>query len=248
MNNFYKDLLIEIQENINKNNFKEALNLIDDELKMPYVPMDIEEELIKFRNHIFLNHFNNKEVREISFQKYLDIFESEEISNLEKYEMVEVFSEFNLKEYLEYIKTSILENSRLDKFIKYKTLILMLEQKIDDCLDVKVNNEKKTFCLNKLRNYKENEQFVFNSSKIQELVFKEINILNSSLDILEKIFLVIAFENDLFTNKEIWKEIIFIVSKMLNRNDLQELILDRVDNLENFENNIKTILNILQFE
>ncbi len=248
MNNFYNNLLIEVQENIKNSNFKKALELIEDELTMPYIPMDVEEKLLGFRNEIFVKHFDNSEVREISFQKYLDIFESDEVSNIEKYEMVEVFSEFNLKEYLEYIKNSILFNLKIDKFVKYKLLMEFYNQGFRDSISLKLNNKQETFNLNKIRSFMENEQFIYNSSKIQDLVFKEVNILNNSLDILEKLFLVITFEKEIFEENDIWKEIIYVISKLLNREDLQKIILGKVEEMSKFELNIKKILDILQFE
>ncbi len=248
MNNFYNDLLIEIQENIKKSNFKKALELIEEELKMPYVPINVEEKLLGFRNKIFVEHFNNSEVKEISLQKYLDIFESDEVSNIEKYEMIEVFSEFNLKEYLEYIQNSILFNLKIDKFVKYKLLMEFYNQGFRDFISLKLNNKQMTFNLNEIRSFVENEQFIYNSSKIQDLVFKEVNILNNSLDILEKLFLVMTFEKELFEEGDIWKEIIYVISKLLNRGDIQKIILDKVEEMSKFELNIKKILDILQFE
>ncbi|WP_381415133.1 DUF3196 family protein [Spiroplasma endosymbiont of Anurida maritima] len=45
MNNYYKEVIKEIEQLVNENSLEKALNLINEELNLPYVPSEVEEQL-----------------------------------------------------------------------------------------------------------------------------------------------------------------------------------------------------------
>ena len=59
MNDFYRDLLSNINDLINQKQYQKALNLIDEELNMPFVPQQIEDRLVSFKEEI-LPHLENE--------------------------------------------------------------------------------------------------------------------------------------------------------------------------------------------
>ncbi len=142
MNHYYK-LLLQINNLIDDHKFSDALEIIDKELLMPYVPENIEKELILERNKISAVLMNKTINKTVSMKQYTE----EDILNYlqsHNYQVVssilQYLSRINLRSVILAVKQALVhENISTD--IKKVLIKICLNQGISDELKVSIHGK-----------------------------------------------------------------------------------------------------------
>ncbi|BDV02280.1 MAG: hypothetical protein HPAVJP_1690 [Candidatus Hepatoplasma vulgare] len=242
-NDFYTNLISQIKNLIVSNNYMEALNIVNKELNMPYVPTKIENELINFK--IFLETKENfKKEKKLDFFDILKLINSSKLSNNEKYEVLNLLTNFNLRENFSEIK-EILIDETIEDYLKLKIINELKKQNIKDKVTLFYKNKKRVLFLEKLTEVSFNKNFVNDSNKIEKFLFKDPIICNFSLNFLEILYL-----NNFVLNKElkdIWMEVIYIVSKSLKYQEILDKLESSIVKKTNFKSSLNYILKHTNF-
>lgn len=69
--NYYQEIIEKIKKLIEECNYDDAKKIIDDELSVPYVPKDIQDELENLSNIVKSNTFSFKSLTDEDIEKYL---------------------------------------------------------------------------------------------------------------------------------------------------------------------------------
>ncbi len=240
--NFYNELIENIEKKISENNYSFALELINSELKMPYIPIKIENKLIELKQFIESIIFD-KNNKALSIGNITLLLRNEKIGLMEKSEIVNLLESFNVKNDLIF---EFLEDKETDFFLKMKILSILKKQ--TEFKDIKVNLKNKTYIVNSidLFDVDTNKNFASDSKVIEEFLFKQPILLENALSILEKYYFIEFFSNKNISNVAF--EIVFIVSKLFDELEIQQKILKNSKiNMSNFEQNVIKILNLTKY-
>ena len=206
--NYYDELIKKIESYIENNQFNQAINEIDEELKMPYVPLDIETRLKEYLKMIKVPESRQKSFSDDDIIEYLKGDEEKQLI------AVDCLSKKNLRDYID-ICEDYLNNTNIYKNAKALLIDSLINQEINhnfscinDCSLLKFNPSK----LEKLENtrdFKETNEKLFDyylkdPSKYklaQELLYKEAllslpNVIDGNM-VFSKI---IKYIDDAFTN------------------------------------------------
>ena len=74
---YYEELISKIKQNIEENNLDEAGSLLKNELKMPYIPIETEKELIKLNETLVSLSKSQSESSELSLDKIEEYLKNE---------------------------------------------------------------------------------------------------------------------------------------------------------------------------
>jgi polyphosphate kinase len=125
--NFYNNLKEEIERHIKRKDYLKALQLIDEEFSMPYIPKDVESFLIEKHDLLTKQIINNE--KKIDLQKILELL-SADIKAIDKFDLASNLRKYNLTEYKEEIQDLLLaKESILNYPAKKNILNILLEQK-----------------------------------------------------------------------------------------------------------------------
>lgn len=120
--NTYDDILNDIDEHLNKGDIKEALRLIEEELRMPYIPPFVHAKLNQFKEIAMTAQKMNAEIHlDMSEEGILAYLSQDELHQLRA---LEAFSVMNMRQVLPLVQTAfdVLE-SRLLKCLLVKLTI-----------------------------------------------------------------------------------------------------------------------------
>ncbi len=120
--NTYDDILNEIDEHLNKGDLKEALRLIEEELRMPYIPPFVHAKLNQFKEIAMTAQKMNTEIHlDMSEEGILAYLGQDELHQLRA---LEAFSVMNMRQVLPLVQKAfdVLE-SRLLKCLLVKLTI-----------------------------------------------------------------------------------------------------------------------------
>lgn len=244
-NNFYKKVSETINKLILENNYFEALKLIEEELAMPYIPRSFENELCGFQNTINEKLYKEN-TKTLSFSAIIDLFYDEEKDLLVKINVSEQLNNFNLKKEVDEI-FKILNNDKINYFLKIEIIKVLINQKIDFNFKLtNFNNQLIIFNPIKLKLFVDSDFYLNNVIFINETFLKYISLKESSLNMLEMIYynLFLLDEKNIL-EKNISKEISFIVCNFYNEKNIQEKILESVLDKKDFQEKIKIITTLI---
>lgn len=121
--NYYDELLDSIRNYIENNDLKSAKSLIDEELRMPYIPENVEEELLNLQKIILSNNTSLKAISDEELIAYLCGDREEQLI------AANILAQKNLRDYIDIIEDYF---KREDGFDNAKVYIvsLLIEQEI----------------------------------------------------------------------------------------------------------------------
>ncbi len=163
----YYNLLLKINDFIENGKFTSALEIIDKELLMPYVPEKIEKELILQRNKISAVLINKEIKNSVKMKQYS---EEEIISYLESknYQVVssvlQYLSKINLRSIILAIKEALIDE-KISTDIKKVIIRICLNQGINDKVKVFIHDKHYELNLSEL-------VWVENDQRYQEILSK----------------------------------------------------------------------------
>lgn len=139
MSNFYDELLSDIKKAIDDNDFENALKLINTELSMPYIPENVESDLLKYlkiiRTKQNKNLFENN--RNFNIDKIREMLNSKD--TIQQMIAIKNLASVNIRLLLEDVeKYLISKNNSNDN----KTFLLLALSEQDINIDFKVLKDK----------------------------------------------------------------------------------------------------------
>lgn len=138
MNLYYHSLIQEIEELMNQDQYKEALNMINQELMLPYIPLEAEETLKQMKRECLPHLRPNAPVPD--FQKIQSwIYGTSE----QKEKAVHFMRSLNLRQYEDLLQ--YLLDSDLSSIGKGELIEAMMEQKLDHPFHIKKDGLDITF-------------------------------------------------------------------------------------------------------
>ncbi|MGB4984954.1 MAG: DUF3196 family protein [Erysipelotrichaceae bacterium] len=180
MSNYYDEILLEINELIDQGKINQALRKIENELDMPYIPVELEEQL----NDLYRQYFVGGETSSL-------IVDSEQLIKLfngsfeDNALAIESLKKLNLRDYLSIIVDYLFN----PKYIEISSIMieLLINQNIDQ--QFVYHRLDKTFVFNpiELKSVIENETFVALYTTINDLLVGDnVSLANICLDLAIK--------------------------------------------------------------
>lgn len=242
-NDYYKEIISDIENFINKKEYIKASEIIEEELKMPYIPFDVEKRINLLKNKIDSFFDQKNQQKGISLNLYLKKLLSNRYNFFEKIEIIEFIAYFDLKKEISIIKKIFL-NQKLNDLLKFKLLLILKKQEINIIIDILLNSGKKeSFNLKKIINFYESKEFAKDSIEIENFLFKDPILKNLSFLILEMIYLL-NFKNSkiMLKNSNYYLHSIYLASIFFKDDDLKKRIKKRINNYDLFISQIKIFL------
>lgn len=156
---YYKELKLEIANLIDNKAFNEALVLIDDELKMPYIPTDFEAFLIQQKQFIIhqLKDRAITQTHDLTIEKMIEIL-NDETDPMTQMLAIKQMEQLNIRAMIEPI-SHFFKNEKMSPENKTFLLITLYNQQIDHQFKVYKNGQ--TIQINPMQmNFKENEKTI----------------------------------------------------------------------------------------
>lgn len=134
--NFYEEKIAEIKSLISQNQKKEAINLLQEELKMPYIPHKYEKEFLEL-----FDNLNQSVLKEVN-KKHYSIDELSEMLFEDEYkqlEAIEALKNVNVRPIQNDIKKRIETYTNKESIKRAFLFELLAEQEIS--IDISIDNE-----------------------------------------------------------------------------------------------------------
>lgn len=127
---YYDELLVKIDSLIASKDYDEAYSLIESELKMPYIPKNIEDKLLDYKNMLP----NDSKLTNLSLEDTIKYLKG---SELEQLRAVDELNSLNLRDYLD-ICNDFLKG---DGYINAKVLLVesLIKQEINEEIHMSSN-------------------------------------------------------------------------------------------------------------
>ncbi|BDU67463.1 MAG: hypothetical protein TYPL_1160 [Candidatus Tyloplasma litorale] len=225
---FYKDKKNTISKLISELKYDEAMEIINEELKMPYIPIEFESFLKEAINQIPL--MNSEKLFSLSLEKIIDLlikFDQDSFS----INLIQNLSKFNLENYKDEI-IYLFENSK-NKRNKAMVYELLINNKIN--IELPFGNPKNS------SSFKKNEHYKLDINNLSKKLINFPALSEISIDILNDIYLTkhLGFE----IKNEYCDVVLFVISRIFKENKILELI-DDISIVQKKLNSLKTFDNI----
>lgn len=180
MDQYYEEILLEIAKLMERKQYKEVYDLLEDEFKMPYIPLESETKMIEIYNDVRarLNQEKNKRMDEDTLEETLH-------SSLEgAMQVVTYMKEHNIRKYSDMIRTYFVQKPHY--LIKALLIEALIEQGVNEPFSTSVEGMDVEFipayielpmeadgaqaCIQILRTYFENENPSFLMMCIDTLI------------------------------------------------------------------------------
>ncbi|AVN60523.1 hypothetical protein CG007_02830 [Mesoplasma entomophilum] len=218
--NFYDELIIELKELVLKNDFETALLKINQELAMPYVPSDIEEQLMKFKVEVFEKISNTANANNnLNAEYILQLLKSNDRE--QQAFGINFLNKINLRDKLDEV-SEILLLERIDNSIKTLILFTLKEQEINKIFDVLYSGVQKKWNPSEI-DFENNFKFI---TKIDEVISKSIENENPGIAHDAKMLNINFYLNNLdnfntlFLNEKAAAFIIFAIEMLEERKEM----------------------------
>lgn len=174
--NYYEKTLIDIKELIEKGNKEEAIRIIEEELKAPYLPKDFNDEILKIYNE-------NKVSKSFSLSDD-DLAAYLKDSKEKQLIAVSVLNKKNLRDYLDLCNEYLCS----DGFINAKVLLVdsLIRQEINEEIKMENNGIEYSFIPKYILLVEESDGFIEGSKMLNEHFLKEPSKASLAIDLLYK--------------------------------------------------------------
>jgi len=176
--NYYDEAIIKINKFIEENKINDAIDLIEEELKAPYLPIDFEKKIKDIHSKISISKTNNQRLTYDEIEEYLfSTYEKQLIAVVE-------LNNYNLRDYVDLINRYLTS----DGYINAKALLIdsLVKQEISD--EIKYSNEgiEYTFIPKFVLPVEESDGFINAINYINEYYMKEPSKLLMAKDLVYK--------------------------------------------------------------
>lgn len=180
MDQYYEEILLEIAKMLERKQYKEVYDLLEDEFKMPYIPLESETKMIEIYNdvRVRVNQEKSKQMDDETLEEILH-------SNLEgAMQVVTYMKEHNIRKYSDMIRTYFVQKPHY--LIKALLIEALIEQGVNEPFTIDIEGMDVEFipayielpmeadgalkCIQLLRTYFENENPSFLMMCIDTLI------------------------------------------------------------------------------
>ncbi len=172
--NYYEEILNEIREDIDNQEYGEAKRLIMNELSISYVPRDVEEKLYELLSEVKTNTYVPKMLSDEDIEKYLKMDEVHQLM------AVEELNKKNLRDHIDLCQDYLSGNG----YINAKVLLIdsLIRQEINS--DFTYNDS--TFNPSKITRVEESDGFLSGLEAIRERFMKDPSMMRMGEQLLYK--------------------------------------------------------------
>lgn len=179
--NYYDDLLCEIKQLLSESKLNEALERLNVELRMPYIPREIEEKMKNIRNEIQveLKDDNSRmviptdeELEELLFSKSLE----------EEMMAIQYIRKLRIDTYLGLLKNYLLNPIYDD--VQSLIIYLLIECGLNDEFSAKRDGMEITFIPKYCELPEESDGYVFGIEYFDDVIQKEPSLYKMCVDLL----------------------------------------------------------------
>lgn len=176
--NYYDELIDSIKRLIDSKDYEEALNLINNELKLGYIPLNIEEKLKEYLKTLKEATYSPKSLTEQDIEHYL--FDSPEHQLL----AVDELNKRNLREFIDLCEKFLVSNG----YDNAKALLVdsLIKQEINYDFKYVSNKIKTTFNPSKLKSVEESDEFNETKKLLDEYYMKDPSKYEMGMQLLYK--------------------------------------------------------------
>ncbi|HCY06963.1 MAG: DUF3196 domain-containing protein [Erysipelotrichaceae bacterium] len=224
MNNYYDKIIFKIKELIEDNNITQAKDLLDEELKMPYIPSLYEEELIRLNqtvNSLIKLDDDEKEISIIKIEEYLYGNDKQQL------QAVSALFEKNLRNHIKLVQDYL--DSKPNKEAASLLIDAMIEQELTNEFKYTKDNLEYTFIPAYLSKPYESEGFI----QADKLLQKWISNDNPSMYemclqmLIHKIYLYLPLSYEEDEADILALSILKKISSLLGDDELYDEIVDK---------------------
>ncbi len=132
--NYYQTLVTKVQEMIDKELYQEAFEKLNEELDMPYVPSEVEKQLIILKEKVIQQLKIDQPATAISIEQIEQLLTGSELSQVKA---VDALCALNLRQHIDVVKT-YLEN-KPNRLVASILIEACIEQEITEELKYQTN-------------------------------------------------------------------------------------------------------------
>lgn len=193
--NIYEINLEKIEKYIKQKKYELALEIIDEELNMPYTPKEYLDHFINFKKSVLYEINLSKNSRPISKDEILDMIETNDRNKI--IEAINLLSTIKINNDDLVILNPVLESS-IPRIFK----CLLLENLIENKINLTINYSGKPLNPSSISSFRDSHIFKKSIQIIQELTIKEPFLQNVSFDLLIYYFMY-SFPFDINNDAEL---------------------------------------------
>ncbi len=174
--NFYNGVLNKIINLMDKKKYREALDLINQELSMPYIPPKFESQFKELRIEASVNLTSDNLINEVSLKEVEEAFFRDGSLN-SIIGIIHKLKKLNISHFLEPIKKYLIDKSG-DDIAKSIIIFALKESNIAGIFKIIKNNQEMEFEPTKIIETNQQKSFLIGKEIIDNAFKKEINKLN----------------------------------------------------------------------
>ncbi len=224
-NKYYIDIKKTIEKLIDNEEYSKALKLINEELSMPYIPMDFENYLIDNLKRIPAEKIGSDFT--LSLEKVVDLLIQLDENKENFNELINQLKKYNLSQNKEEISYFFSKTKNIRNRIK--VFDILCESNVD--IELEYGNPNKVIAINK------NKEFNKDLKVIKNKLQKYPLLIDPAMELLYEIYLSnhININND---KNDYYDLVIFTISRIFK----QEEILELIDNMDKLKNKIESFV------
>lgn len=227
-NKYYSEIKTKIKDLIAQEKYNEVTKIINEELSMPYIPMEFEKFLIETLDSLPLG--DNENSFSFSLEKIVDLLIKLDESQSDYSDLISQLKKFNLvneKDELEYYF-----NKSKNKRNRAMIFELLIKEKAD--IECEYGNTSTA------KSVTESDQYLSDKEEIEKRLDKYQVLIEPSVKLLDEIYLTKHLGQELTGSYA--DMVIFTLSKIFGQEELIEDINDfdelknKLENFKSFEN------------
>lgn len=193
--NYYQDIIEKINALYKDGQFEQAINILVEELKMPYIPLKYEKEFSRLFKEITLASedkiINEKYKKVLTNNEIIKIFESKEPTELEIELAINSLEKINIRQVLKKLQKILIDPTKND-FIKTLIFLNLVKQKIDEEIIFVKQDETHTLKPSDCEILEESKVLAAISRLLEEHLYQNQTQLDIAFGIMQS-YLIIIF-------------------------------------------------------
>lgn len=218
MKKYYIEISNEINKKIEDKKYDEALELINTELDMPYVPMDFEKFLLEKLKEIPLPDFDKN--FSLSIDKIFDLLVELDKDKNDYIELINQLSKFNLKNNIEEIEFYF--NKTSNKKNHLYIFDILCEQKVD--INLLYGNPSKT------TSFKEDKGYISDKENLLNDLSDTPTLIDVGVKLLNEVYLTKYLNQKI--EKDFYEVILFTLSRIFELDYLLKKIKTNLNDIK----------------
>lgn len=225
MENYYDEVIQEIQENIENKNYAEAMSLLKKELNMPYIPKDVEDKLYALLHDLKFQMSDQTHSYERNIDDILDgLHGTSEQQLIACSQLIKR----NLRDYVEDIQDYLKE----DPYSDAGALLVesLAEQEIQDEFVWNKDGIKYTFYGDSITPCSKSKGFLKANELLKQWLAKNPDMYEMAKSLLiHDVFLFLPLSYDEEDGESLAYDIVESICQMMGREDLLEVIKNQIN-------------------